>query len=152
MGDWISSQDTCPAVNQEDFSLHSPATEVVLETLSESPRVFFVENFFTDKEADQIIRNVYDVSRGVDDLARSGVGFRMNKQKKRYSQRRTSENTFDSGSDIAMRIKKRAFRLLQMPWLSKQADGIQVLRYQLGQAYVPHNDYFRLNTTSEHNW
>ena len=31
-------------------------------------------------------------------------------------------------------------------------DGIQVLRYQLGQAYVEHTDYFPTNIKPDWNW
>lgn len=151
--DWIFEQDVClDSGLEENFDLHDRSTEVILETLSDSPRVFYVENLFTPAEANQIIRNVYDESRGIDRLARSSVGFNRGKTKKRYSQRRTSENTFDTDSEVAMRLKKRAFRLLQMPWDARLSDGIQVLRYQLGQAYAGHNDYFKLDTTKDHNW
>lgn len=146
-------------------STHSSKTkkEVILETLSDSPRVFFVENFFTDEEAEQIIRNVFDEEHGVNELARSTVGHRPGgggggggggqQRKPKHSNVRTSENAFDSHSEVAIRIKQRAFRLLRIPtWDPSMSDGLQVLRYQLGQAYIPHNDYFSLTTSRDHNW
>lgn len=32
------------------------------------------------------------------------------------------------------------------------ADGIQILRYEVGQAYVAHHDYFPTRQSSDHNW
>ena len=45
-----------------------------------------------------------------------------------------------------MRLKRRAFRLLRMDYDEVLADGLQVLRYQHMQAYIPHHDYFPLPT------
>lgn len=55
---------------------------------------------------------------------------------------RTSENAFDSFSPTAVRLKRRAFDLLRMPWSLDQADGLQVLRYNHSRAYITHKDYF----------
>ena len=32
------------------------------------------------------------------------------------------------------------------------ADGIQILRYELGQAYVAHHDYFPAQQSEDHSW
>jgi hypothetical protein len=44
-----------------------------------------------------------------------------------------------------MRLKRRAFRLLRMDYAEVLADGLQVLRYQHMQAYIPHHDYFSVS-------
>ena len=55
---------------------------------------------------------------------------------------RTSENAFDSDSDVARALLKRSFSLLRVTggWREELADGFQVLRYKAGQAYTPHTD------------
>lgn len=45
-----------------------------------------------------------------------------------------------------MRLKRRAFRLLRIQYDEVLADGLQVLRYQHMQAYIPHHDYFAIPT------
>ena len=44
------------------------------------------------------------------------------------SNTRTSDNSFDTASDVAMTLKRRAFRLLRMDYDETLADGLQVLR------------------------
>lgn len=65
---------------------------------------------------------------------------------------RTSHNAFDDESVEAVRIMRRAFRLLRMEYDAAAADGIQVLRYELGQAYIPHHDHSTIDTGLGHNW
>lgn len=49
--------------------------------------------------------------------------------KKQTSSIRTSDNAFDSESAVAMRLKRRAFKLLRMePYDEDLADGLQLLR------------------------
>jgi prolyl 4-hydroxylase len=66
---------------------------------------------------------------------------------------RTSENAFDITTQNSMTVKRRAFRLLRMgEYIENLADGIQILRYQLGQAYVAHHDYFPVKQSDDHLW
>jgi len=66
---------------------------------------------------------------------------------------RTSENAFDISTQNSRNVKERAFRLLRMGgYRENLADGIQILRYQLGQAYVAHHDYFPINQSEDHEW
>ena len=66
---------------------------------------------------------------------------------------RTSENAFDMQTRNAANIKRRAFRLLRLGgYKEEMADGIQILRYELGQAYVAHHDFFPPQQSTDHNW
>lgn len=52
---------------------------------------------------------------------------------------RTSFNGFVISSPVAVELKRRAFQLARVqPYDERLADGIQVLRYETKQAYVPH--------------
>ena len=52
---------------------------------------------------------------------------------------RTSENAFDTNSELARILKKRAFELLGvLPYEEMMADGLQVLRYNQTTAYRDH--------------
>jgi hypothetical protein len=96
---------------------------VVLETLSTSPRVFRIYNFFTAADSDALISNALKLSEEDYRLKRSSTGTNG------YSidDKRTSENAFDLSSEVAMRLKKRCFELLGIrPYEETWADGLQV--------------------------
>ena len=60
---------------------------------------------------------------------------------------------FDITTPLSFEIKRRAFRLLRMgAYKESLADGIQILRYELGQAYVAHHDYFPQRQSEDHSW
>jgi prolyl 4-hydroxylase len=91
---------------------------------------------------------------------------------------RTSLNGFDVTSPTSAALKHRAFKLANIETYSDgQSDGIQVitvndepwqkkltrvciplivhvqvLRYEREQAYIPHTDYFAIDTSPDHNW
>jgi hypothetical protein len=99
---------------------------VVLETLSTSPRVFRIYNFFTEEDSDELIRNALKLTEEDYRLKRSSIGT------KGYSvyDKRTSENAFDLSSEVAMRLKRRCFELLGIrPYEETWADGLQVLLF-----------------------
>lgn len=102
---------------------------IVLETLSLSPRVFRIYNFFTEEDSKILIKNALELTEEDYRLKRSSTGTNG------YSidDKRTSENAFDTTSDIAMKLKRRCFELLGItPYEETWADGLQVtLIYKL---------------------
>ncbi|OQR87356.1 hypothetical protein ACHHYP_09099 [Achlya hypogyna] len=118
---------------------------LILESWTESPRVFHVHNFFAEAEADVLIHQVLekdeqDVAEH-EKLRPSTVG--SNTEGVRKSAHRTSENAFDSTSEAAVAFRKRSFDLLRVgDYDPAMCDGLQILRYSQKQAYVPHTDYF----------
>merc|ERR1712113_303743 len=44
---------------------------------------------------------------------------------------------------------RRAFNALRIPWDESLADGLQILRYRAGDAYVPHTDWFPADTSAD---
>ena len=135
--------------------------QVELETLTEpgtdgaDPRVFYVHNFLSPDEAQAFV----DFSTSDDNpykMAPSTGGTH-----KAWNQggsgatlkTRTSMNAFDVTTKLSYEIKKRAFRLLRMgAYRENMADGIQILRYELGQAYGDHHDYFPRVQSDDHTW
>ena len=112
--------------------------DVILETISIQPRIFKVHNFFDEIESEQIIYNAKTIQLESHRLKRSTTGF----NNVRSNSRRTSESAFDTTSTTAIKIKKRAFRLLGIdPYDEMIADGLQVLRYNLTTAYINHMDW-----------
>lgn len=137
--------------------------QIELETLTEpsphastsDPRVFYIHNFLSPEEADEFVRystadeNPYKMAPSTGGTHKAwnqgGASARLDT--------RTSENAFDISTQNSRNVKKRAFRLLRMGgYMENLADGIQVLRYQLGQAYVAHHDYFPEHQSEDHQW
>jgi len=129
---------------------------IELETLSMSPRVLYVKNFMSPQEADALVAKATDKSNPYS-IRPSTVGHESWTQgsgAKAKTSQRTSENAFDVNSPTAVRLKDRAWRLLRLsgPYDEPMADGFQVLRYQMKQAYVPHMDSFPIGSSQDHNW
>jgi len=121
---------------------------IVLETLSTSPRVFRIYNFFTEDESNKLIENALQLTEEEYRLKRSSTGTNG------YSidDKRTSENAFDTTSPVAMRLKKRCFDLLGIhPYEETWADGLQILRYNQTTAYINHLDYIESDSI-DHDW
>jgi prolyl 4-hydroxylase len=142
--------------------LGGTGTQIELETLTEPtaetnspPRVFYVHNFLSADETDDLIRfstseeNQYNMRPSTGGTHKAwnegGSEARMTT--------RTSENAWDMQTQNAANIKQRAFRLLRLGGYKEAlADGIQILRYELGQAYIAHHDYFPENQSDDYNW
>ncbi|OQR87192.1 hypothetical protein ACHHYP_09410 [Achlya hypogyna] len=133
-------------------STQSPTEKpIVLESFNESPRVFLIHDFFTNEEADGLVKRILEIDNEHSKLQRSYVGHENGAKK--TSTVRTSDNAFDSESEIAVSLNKRAFDLLSVgEYKDDMADGLQLLRYQQKQAYIPHTDYFDVNTSPDWNW
>ncbi|GAB5033500.1 Hypothetical protein NocV09_01400340 [Nannochloropsis oceanica] len=126
-----------------------PGQPITLETLSESPRVFLVENFLSPQDAEDLIENALGITAEGFALKRSTTGAEGSE----VSSQRTSENAFDTTSPIAMKLKRRVFDLLGMrPYVETWADGLQVLRYNESKAYISHLDYLEVNDRSNHDF
>ena len=112
---------------------------IVVETLSESPKVFRLNNFFTTEEADELIANALNMNDPVHGLHRSTTGQGDAAQQDSH---RTSDNAWDMVSPASYRLKHRIFELLGIrPYQNGWADGLQILRYNQAQAYNSHFDY-----------
>eukprot|EP01041_Mallomonas_annulata_P007927 gene7927-16219_t len=124
--------------------------QMEMETISISPRVFRVKNFFSVQEAETLINNALGIHDDEHRLKRSStgaVGYNIDNK-------RTSENAFDTGSEVAMLLKRRSFELLGIqPYDETYADGLQILRYNVSTAYISHMDWIDGNgDPKEHNW
>ncbi len=107
-----------------------------IEVLSWNPRVVLLRNFLNQKECDHLI------AEALPRLERSGV---INEESGggRIDNARTSQGMFfdDRGSDaIIRRIEEKISHLTMMP--VNYGEIIQILRYEPGQEFIPHHDYF----------
>lgn len=131
-----------------NVALPSGYKPIVVETLSAEPRVFKVYNFFTEEESDILIKNALEMKGEDYRLKRSSTGTNGYN----IDTYRTSENAFDTTSEVAIRLKKRCFELLGMhPYNEHWADGLQILRYNVSTAYINHLDYIESEST-DHDW
>jgi len=123
---------------------------IVLKTLSIRPRVFSLSNFITSDEADTLIENALTITAEDFRLRRSSTGA------KGYNidTHRTSEGAFDVDSPLSKVLKRRTFQLLGIdPYDETLADGLQVLRYNQTNAYIPHLDWITPpENDNDHNW
>lgn len=110
---------------------------IIVETISESPKLFKLINFFTTDEADQLINGALSFTDDEFRLKRSSTGTNGY----HVDTHRTSENAFDTTSPIAVTIKRRSFDVLGMEYEETWADGLQILRYNVSTAYTTHYDY-----------
>uniref|UniRef100_A0A7S3QKD7 procollagen-proline 4-dioxygenase n=1 Tax=Dunaliella tertiolecta TaxID=3047 RepID=A0A7S3QKD7_DUNTE len=103
--------------------------------LSWSPRAFLLKGFLSDEECDHLIAQAQpsmQKSSVVDNETGKSVD----------SQIRTSTGTFlrTQADDIVSRIEKRVAQVTMIP--QEHQEAMQILHYEYGQKYEPHNDYF----------
>ena len=111
-----------------------PNQPIEIETLSESPRVFLLDNFLTDSEVDYLVQH----AQGRLERSHVGIG------KETFHNQRTSKTAWDTGSTISLNIQRRGYDLVRMPWDKSTTDAVQVIRYEKGQMYLLHTDYFKV--------
>lgn len=106
-----------------------------LEVLHEDARIFLYHNFLTDEECDHI------KGLAAPSLARSGV-VETNTGTSKIDSVRTSKGMFlRRGQDpIISAIEERIARWTLMP--VGNGEGLQVLKYEAGEEYEGHFDYF----------
>lgn len=104
------------------------------EVLSWEPRIVVWRNFLTENECQHLI------DKATPRLVRSGVVAR--KGESDVSNIRTSYGTFlgREEDDVVKRIENKISQWALIP--PGNGEGIQVLRYEKGQEYKPHFDYF----------
>jgi len=135
-------------VSQKESKLHSvrrtaaktmpdDPNEPWIETLSWSPRLFLYHNFLLPEECDQIVTLASaDISRSL------VVG---NKGEATESTARTSSGVFLTdkfmkNSPLLRSVEKRIAEWTSLP--VENGEAFYVLRYEIGQEYKPHTDYF----------
>ena len=118
---------------------------VALESLSASPRVFYIHNLVSEEEMKAIKATTLAIDDKYGKLQPSTVGAGA---EMRRDPTRTSDSAFVPSSAEAMTIKRRSFELLRIaPYDDMQVGGLQVLRYRAAQAYRDHHDYFPADTS-----
>ncbi|KAK5805153.1 hypothetical protein PVK06_032805 [Gossypium arboreum] len=124
---------------QSCYSFLSPPSSIInpskVKQASWKPRAFVYEGFLTDLECDHLI------SLAKSELKRSAVADNVS-GKSKLSEVRTSSGMFISKAKdpIVAGIEDKISTWTFLP--KENGEDIQVLRYEHGQKYDPHYDYF----------
>jgi hypothetical protein len=119
----------------------NPSLPVYLEVLSVRPAVFDLHNFFSKDESAELVDRALKETKESHKIKRSTTGDKASTEN--INKRRTSESGFDTNGETSMLIKQRCFDVLGFDeYLEGHADGLQILRYNLTTAYIPHMDWF----------
>ncbi|MBA0768539.1 hypothetical protein Gotri_017334 [Gossypium trilobum] len=124
---------------QSCYSFLSPPSSIIspskVKQVSWKPRAFVYEGFLTDLECDHLI------SLAKSELKRSAVADNVS-GKSKLSEVRTSSGMFISKAKdpIVAGIEDKISTWTFLP--KENGEDIQVLRYEHGQKYDPHYDYF----------
>ncbi|TMW56597.1 hypothetical protein Poli38472_006607 [Pythium oligandrum] len=104
-----------------------------VKTLSMRPKVFGVEGFFNEEEAQEIMR------QGIDRLERSPVD--SAEAVDGYHSDRTSFTAFLHDNEFTRDFRARTAKLTRLPSPSF-VERLQLVRYEKGQFFRKHEDYF----------
>lgn len=130
-----------PSVAGEPTYFHIDGRDIKVVAKMNCPRVVIFDNFLSYDECEELIRGVehkVEPSTVVDEKADKAVP---------HPARTSSGSYYYRGqTELVARIESRIAQLLN--WPVENGEGLQVLRYELGQEYRPHNDYFSAGTTS----
>ena len=117
------------------FSYMNQSARFPFLWVSGSPRIAYVPNFITEEECDAII------AASAPKLGRSQVAQYQKAKNNAVDEVRTSMQTWlDTNSGVAAPVAQRIFELIGFS--PNSCEMMQILRYEVGQKYDAHNDYF----------
>lgn len=122
--------------------------EIILESLYEYPKIFRIHNFLTDEETTQLINNAKKMKLTPSTAGLHQKGASGDNQGELISGR-TSHNAWDQNSPLSKKLKLRSYELLRIKYVESSSDGFQVVHYDPSQLYLPHHDYFGLESTTK---
>ena len=114
-----------------------------IEVLRSDPRIAIIHSFLTDEECDHLIQRAYPY------LQRSEVVFDelVDEALEQIHPGRTSSGMFlerRSKDPVIWSLERKIEKLTHVP--ESHSEGLQILRYCLGEKYTPHYDFFDKNT------
>lgn len=113
-----------------------------VEQISYSPSVWISRDFLTDDECDHLM----EIAR--DKLMRSYATHKETGKSVIIPERTSSQTFISRGHDpVVSIIEKRLSNLMKMP--VEHGEPLQILRYQLGEEYKQHHDYYDPNLPGE---
>lgn len=114
---------------------NSTTLKTVIEELSFAPRVYYLRNLLSHEECDEMVAlSQSRIAPSVTVNPETGENFQVDS-------RSSYGGFFHRGeTPLVSSIEQRIAEILQRP--IDYAEGLQILRYQIGQEYQPHFDYF----------
>jgi prolyl 4-hydroxylase len=124
-----------PSVSGSPTYIRVDGQDIKIVAKMSLPRVVIFDNFLSFAECEELINGVEDKieqSTVVDETAKKSVP---------HPSRTSSGAFYHRGqTETVARIEQRIAKLLN--WPIENGEGLQVLKYEIGQEYRPHNDYF----------
>ena len=123
---------------------------VVVQTISDNPRIFRAINALSKKEASDLLRYASSEAK----LHNCKATTVNSANKAVVEEKNVCRTAFDTNSALATTLKKRLFELLGIfPLDDSFSEGFQISRYKPGGAHSFHVDWIEpVVTTSEHNY
>lgn len=130
-----------PRFSYTGNAIHAHDRDVRVRLRLAAPIIAVIDDVLSDEECEEIIqlaRSRVRRSTVVDNTSGDSV----------VNDHRTSSGTFikPEENDLMRRINQRLAALMQMP--VEHGEDIQILRYEVGQQYKPHQDFFDPNASS----
>lgn len=124
-----------PTINTSTNQIGLTDREVHLALNLKSPQIVVIDDFLSDEECGLLIDDSQDKFYP-SEVLNHGTGM------SEVSTLRTSHNASYRGIETTITnvIENRVEELLS--WPKSSSEGLLVLRYENGQEYVPHHDYF----------
>lgn len=130
-----------PSVAGSPTYIHIDGQDIKVVAKMSLPRVVIFDNFLSLEECEELINGVehkIEQSTVVDEILNKAVP---------HSARTSSGSYYYRGqTELVARVEERIAKLLN--WPVESGEGLQVLKYEVGQEYRPHNDYFASTATT----
>ncbi|KFM98766.1 2OG-Fe(II) oxygenase [Bacillus clarus] len=112
--------------------------EIQIISRLEEPLIVVLANVLSDEECEELI----EMSKKK--MKRSKIGASRN-----VNDIRTSSGTFLEENEITTRIERRIASIMNVP--APHGEGLQILRYTVGQEYKAHYDFFAEHSAAASN-
>lgn len=112
--------------------------EIQIISRLEEPLIVVLANVLSDEECEMLMQ----MSKNKMKRSKIGVSRKINDI-------RTSSGTFLEESEVTTRIERRIASIMNVP--IEHGEGLQILKYTVGQEYKAHYDFFAENSAAANN-
>lgn len=112
--------------------------EIQIISRLEEPLIVVLANVLSDEECEMLMQ------MSKNKMKRSKIGV-----SRKTNEIRTSSGTFLEESEVTTRIERRIASIMNVP--IEHGEGLQILKYTVGQEYKAHYDFFAENSAAANN-
>ncbi|MEI4801838.1 2OG-Fe(II) oxygenase [Bacillus sp. NPDC077411] len=112
--------------------------EIQIISRLEEPLIVVLANVLSDEECEMLMQ------MSKNKMKRSKIGV-----SRKTNDIRTSSGTFLEESEVTTRIERRIASIMNVP--IEHGEGLQILKYTVGQEYKAHYDFFAENSAAANN-